>query len=465
MGLRGRSVVRNRQFNRRKCAANGSLGRSNLPFYIVLCIILTGIATGNFSGRNGMSASAIEPVFPAVDGQFESAAIALHREAAALAATAHPRTRGALARVLLAVNSYYSNLIEGNRTTPAEIAAALKKDFSSDPARAALQRLAVAHIRIEHEVATELAADANLEVTSAAFLLRAHRGLYDGVPDSERVVKGSDGSIAIVTPGEFRTRGVSVGRHVPPPAADLPAFLARFHDAYRPAPLSPVRRVIAFAASHHRLAWIHPFLDGNGRVTRLMSTAYARRIDLDGGGLWSISRGFARHHPEYFASLAAADAERRNDYDGRGPLSMAALEEWCEFVVRIALDQISYMRSLIEPSSLTDRLRAYSAYRAAGGVSVSPSSSPNAFSPWRAESGELLARLVSLGELPRADALAALPGGERTRREALRTLLLEGVLESDHHRAPVRLAFPDHMTRVVFPDLFALPVNDSSPAT
>jgi Fic family protein len=407
----------------------------------------------------------MDPLFPPTDGKFESAAIELHREAAALAATAHPVTRAALARLLLIVNSYYSNRIEGKHTTPAEIEAALKKDFSNNPDRAAVQHLAVAHLDIENALTGELAADPTLEVTSPEFLKRVHRDLYANVPDSERVVRGRDGRAARVVPGGFRTNEVSVGAHVPPPHEDVPNLLARFHEAYRPGPLNPVRRVVAFAAGHHRLAWIHPFLDGNGRVTRLMTTAYARKIELDGGGLWSIARGFARYHAEYYALLAAADAERSNDYDGRGPLSLAKLEDWCGFVVTTALDQIAYMRSLLVPESLSDRLRAYAAYRAAGGVSVGPAtptaSAPLPLPPWRAESGDLLARLVSVGEMPRADALKSLPGLERTRRAALRTLLVEGVLASDHHRAPVRLAFPPHMAHFAFPELFSVPIRDA----
>jgi len=70
----------------------------------------------------------MEPMLPPAGGHFESVALELHREAAALAATAHPVTRQALAELLRVVNSFYSNLIEGDHTTPAEIEAAMHAD-------------------------------------------------------------------------------------------------------------------------------------------------------------------------------------------------------------------------------------------------------------------------------------------------------------------------------------------------
>ena len=39
-------------------------------------------------------------------------------------------------------------------------------------------------------------------------------------------------------------------------------------------------RIIAIGAAHHRLLWVHPFFDGNGRVTRLMSYAMMLRLGL-----------------------------------------------------------------------------------------------------------------------------------------------------------------------------------------
>lgn len=328
----------------------------------------------------------------------------------------------------------------------------MRADYSSDPRRAASQRLAAAHVRLEEAAATELAADPETAVTTTDFLRRLHRDLYRDVPESERVIQSPAGRESIVVPGELRGEDVTIGSHKAPPFAALPRLLDRFHEAYRPEAHGEVQRVIAFAASHHRLAWIHPFLDGNGRVARLMTTMYARRIGLDSAGLWSVSRGFARYRKEYYATLSAADEPRRSDFDGRGVLSLAGLESWCDFVVRVALDQIEYMRSLLVPHTLADRLRGYAAYRS----EADPEVKGGGGGTWRAEAGDLLGALVLRGEMPRSEAMRYLPGKERTSRAALSALLRDGIVESASHRASVRLAFPEHVAKVVFPDLLAM---------
>jgi Fic family protein len=99
---------------------------------------------------------------------------------------------------------------------------------------------------------------------------------------------------------------VKVGKHLPPGPDQLDAFLKRFVEGYSSPHLSRLRKVIGVAASHHRLAWLHPFLDGNGRVTRLFSHALLRELDV-GSELWSVSRGLARQVNEYKSNLQAAD--------------------------------------------------------------------------------------------------------------------------------------------------------------
>ena len=96
--------------------------------------------------------------------------------------------------------------------------------------------------------------------------------------------------------GELREESVKVGYHEPPEHGSLKAFLDRFGEFYEPKRHHGALKLVAAAAAHHRLMWIHPFLDGNGRVARLFTEAYFQRIPVYGFGLWSVSRGLARRN-------------------------------------------------------------------------------------------------------------------------------------------------------------------------
>jgi Fic family protein len=134
-----------------------------------------------------------------------------------------------------------------------------------------------------------------------------------------------------VKPGQLRQREVIVARNVGPSWEQLPAFLDRFAAEYASARHHGVMPVIAIAASHHRLMWIHLFLDGNGRVTWLYTDACFLRLPLPGSSLWNVSRGLARRRDAYMTAFSGADAHRCNDSDGRGNLSDKGLAAFCGF--------------------------------------------------------------------------------------------------------------------------------------
>ena len=85
------------------------------------------------------------------------------------------------------------------------------------------------------------------------------------------------GNESRVVPGELRRQPAKVGRHQPPGHDSLDGFMVRFGESYAPEKHHGVAKLVA-AAAHHRLMWIHPFLDGNGRVARLFTEAYLHRI-------------------------------------------------------------------------------------------------------------------------------------------------------------------------------------------
>src|SRR5207247_1658984 len=130
--------------------------------------------------------------------------------------------------------------------------------------------------------------------------------------------------------------------------------------------LAKAETILAAAAAHHRLLWIHPFLDGNGRVARLMSHAVLLEA-LDTGGVWSIARGLARNEYSYKGNLSACDSPRRNDLDGRGALSEEALAAFTQFFLETCLDQVRFMEELVQPNRLRDRILVWAEEEARGG--------------------------------------------------------------------------------------------------
>lgn len=308
--------------------------------------------------------NAMEPLFP--DGEIkrlEDLALELIRKANKLEVTMNPITRKAISDFLRPMNSYYSNLIEGHDTHPIDIAKALKNDYSEDKEKRDLQLEAHAHIMLHDEVEKEIKNEIlNFTPSSTEYIKSIHKRFYEHLPNDFKEVKSKEGILKYVVPGEFRVDEVEVGRHIAPYSEKLTLFMDRFEEFYNPTSInntSKIRRIISIAASHHRLAWIHPFLDGNGRVVRLFSDACFMSEDLDSSGLWSISRGLARKNREYKSKLANADLSRYNDYDGRGNLSNKMFIEFCEFFLEAAIDQIEYMYEMLDIEHMIERIRRF----------------------------------------------------------------------------------------------------------
>ena len=231
---------------------------------------------------------------------------------------------------------------------------------------------------------------------------------------------------------------MAVGRHIPVSAPAVPRFLKRYEEVY--SRLGKTETIIATAAAHHRLAWIHPFLDGNGRVARLVS--HATLLDaLDTGGVWSIARGLARNVDDYKAHLAACDLPRRNDLDGRGNLSEENLAAFTIFFLTTCLDQVKFMETLMQPDQLRTRILTW----------ADEEVRLNKLPP---KANNILEALLYRGELPRGDAAAIVGTGERQARRVVSSLIEQGVVTSESTRAPLRLAFPATLASRWMPGLF-----------
>ena len=367
----------------------------------------------------------------------------LIREAASLGASAAPGAAVQLRELLRSMNSYYTNRIEGEHTRPSDIERALLKDFSKESDVARRQRLAVSHIQTE--IACERLIQAKLDsgetvipwLYSTQALEWLHLQLFGGLTPEDLTL--ADGSL--LTPGQVRTRGVAVGIHEAPNAEALPSFLSRWEEVYGHSRRGEAS-IVALAAAHHRLAWVHPFLDGNGRVARLHTHLALHAQGLT-NGLWSPLRGFARSEEKYRGMLKAADEHRRGDLDGRGNLTEAGLIDWISYTLETCIDQVRFMRKLLDVGSMRERIQAALIFDESKKTGV------------RKEAALALHYLFSTNsELGRA-AFKQMTGlGERVATDLISSLLKNGYLATDSAYGALRFAIPRSALRFYFPDLW-----------
>jgi len=371
-------------------------------------------------------------------------AAALAAAAAGLGGSLHPATGSNLAALVRIMNTYYSNLIEGHDTQPRDIERALAGELDADAGRRHLQLEATAHIRVQAEIDRLAMRDELPEPASTDFVRWLHREFYRDAPEAMLRIANANRQF-VMTPGEWRSRAehdVAVGRHLPPSSARVDDFMQYFARRYTLSPLGAAGRIIAMAAAHHRLNYIHPFPDGNGRVSRLVSHAMAWKAGIAAHGLWSVSRGLARglqSRTEYMQMMDRADTPRQNDLDGRGNLSEQALIEYVSWFLRVALDQVNFMSSLFDLDTLAARLRDFALRH--------PELKP--------ESARLLEETLIRGEVERGEAsrITGLP--ERTARRVLSDLANAGLLASTTPKGPVSLRFPSRSLDVLFPRLYS----------
>ena len=388
------------------------------------------INIGNF-----MSYS-LEPLFIENPPESVSDRVAeLIRMAEKIGSNLHEDTKASLADLLRVVNCYYSNKIEGHNTSLRDIQRALEDDLDSDEKRRNLQIEARAHIRVQHTIDSLYRTGKLPDPVSTDFLLFLHKEFYQGASDEMLALEDGSGFVS----GQIRSREVKVEHHFAPEAKTVPKLMEYFSNRYASKKLGLNKRVMSLAAAHHRMLYIHPFPDGNGRVARLMSHAMVMQSGLGASGLWSISRGFARgleNRDDYKSKLAWADHPRMNDTDGRGALSRSALIDFTEWFLDVCKDQMTFMSGILELETLKDRLRDYLS-------SIGQ----------REEAFRILDRVILQGQMPRGEARYSTGLADRATRTILSDLVDAKLLQSRTPKGPVSFAIPVDALDSLFPRL------------
>ena len=193
---------------------------------------------------------------------------------------------------------------------------------------------------------------ADADLITPDFLCWLHKSFMAGLHPDMQAMPRDHGHKVALKPGEFRRHFVSVGRHVAPPPEQILEFVCALREMHKLAG-ETIRSAMLV---HHRFTWIHPFLDGNGRVGRLLLDGLLKQAGACGSGLWSMSRGLSNHADRYKALLAAADRPPQSSYDGRGALSERDGQRFVDFMMDVALGETAFMLESLHSTRLFERV-------------------------------------------------------------------------------------------------------------
>lgn len=392
-------------------------------------------------------------------GDYQDKLVELLQADSALNRTVPDSIRNSIEWLLRQVNCYYSNKIEGNPTHPKELLKAQVPQTGKEGTTAirsrAIQEL-LAHLEVQIKLETKEIA--SKDICSQEFIKSLHRAFYDGLPEDQLRIKNQHGedvlddnnSPMLISPGEYRKHIVLVGRHEPPPPDELNGYMKWLEFSFNPNKIHGTNRVIAAAALHHRLAWIHPFEDGNGRVIRLLTDCYMRHSGFGGYGLWSITRGFARDKSSYYNALAEADKPRQGAQDGRGRLSDSGLLYFTKYFIDTALDQLKYFSELLELRKLSLRIDYYFELRAKGALPGMPGED---LPQLKLFARDIYKLLLDRGPQSRSDICNYVGRGEQTLRSTFKQMEAERLIAIDS-KNKIKLLLSPNIIEYLFPKLW-----------
>lgn len=140
--------------------------------------------------------------------------------------------------------------------------------------------------------------------------------------------------------GKYRTKPVRVGDYLPPEQVKVPSLMQEFVAWLRdpqPPNLSPI---LYTGISHYQFVAIHPFIDGNGRTTRILTTLMLIENGYDMTSFFALESFYNRNRKAYYEALNSADkyrVEREPD-----------LTRWLEYYVEGMLIEAERAKSRIE---------------------------------------------------------------------------------------------------------------------
>ncbi len=155
----------------------------------------------------------------------------------------------------------------------------------------------------------------------------------------KRLVEGVRGGAA--APGEYRkiqnyVVNAATGEvvYTPPPAFEVPILMSQLVEWLNCSP--EVHPVLVSGIAQFQLVHIHPFLDGNGRTSRLLSMLMLYRSGYDFKRLFTLSEYYDQQRSRFYQALQSV---RKNDMD---------MTSWLEYFTEGLATQLSEVKQKAE---------------------------------------------------------------------------------------------------------------------
>jgi len=221
-------------------------------------------------------------------------------------------------------SSLFSARIEGNPLTIEELAHIPSKDQKKVEIYQILKGLQLVHKRGARDI-------------TATFIKDLHAKVMSGLTE-----RGNTGKFRAEVSAIFNTAGIAI--YMPPPPRQIPGLLERLIK-FANSPKEqfvPIRAVL----SHYTFEKIHPFLDGNGRVGRLLLQAILEKTGYGMKGLLSIEEYLDKHRSDYYDTLALSE----HDVTEYIEFMLEALAQTAEQAKKLAMQkQISQPEDYLLP--------------------------------------------------------------------------------------------------------------------
>lgn len=371
-----------------------------------------------------------------------------------------PETAEALGERLRILNSLFSNQIEGYDTTYSGIVDRLGQ-AQQDPVGLSISggkyavELGAAHVKAEAELVRLLAQHPRCNVSHPDFIRDIHLKFYSELPPELQYTHSPGGFARYpVKPGEFRDApvylsmgGGGLAPIGPKTISDLVANMDAFGQIFGPdAFRGGEARMIAAAAGHAKLAWLHPFRDGNGRTIRLYTSLFMARCNVNRSNLWSLSRGLAEHKGRYFTGLRFTNPSPDPVRRGQLIFQSENIAAGCSIFLTICKEQVVFMEQQLTRRTVNARIEHFAETRLG-----------TPFGKHKTDAGRVLRAVFSYGRLERQEVYGGVLGGlgDRTARGIIAGLLKAGYLKSDSPRSALTIGFPPDALQGYFPGVFS----------